>query len=137
MLKQLLLDSRLGGFGIESTLFFFDRKKANILIKKPKNKDSNSYTGSIQRGTQKASREGEEQNCGPGNRQSKKRKKNLKNELPTPQPGQKISQRVHFFDTMSICQCPQSTQEIKFSPLIRSYPIFENQHVPIMPNCPE
>ena len=57
--------------------------------------------------------------------------------LPSPQPSHKIYQRVRLFDAVSICQCPQSTQEEAFCPLIRSNLIFKNQQVPIVPNSPE
>ena len=57
--------------------------------------------------------------------------------LPSPQPSHKIYQRVRLFDAVSICQCPQSTQEEAFCPLIRCNLIFKNQQVPIVPNSPE
>ena len=56
---------------------------------------------------------------------SPKKRTKHKKDLPSPQPGQKIYQRVRLFDTMSIGQCPQFTQEETFCPLIRSYLIFE------------
>ena len=68
---------------------------------------------------------------------SPKKRTKHKNDLLSPQPGQKIHQRIRLFDTMSICHCPQFTQEKKFCPLIRSCLIFKNQQIPFVPNSPE
>ena len=138
------MEQTLGHFYNGYIFFFFiDKKqiyyKAKIKKKKPKQEGSKSYTGSIQRGTQKASIQDKGRNHYGTTRRSgspKKRTKHKK-DLPSPQPSQKIYQRVRLFDTMSIGQCPQFTQEETFCHLIRSYLIFKNQQVPILPYSPE
>ena len=118
----------------DSLFFFLSVKSKYIKTRNPRTKIP-THTQEVYKEKPKSKQsKAKGKNSGPKDRQPKKEKNNLNKQLLTPQPGQKINQRVHFFDTMSICQSPQFTQEKKFGPLIRSNPIVENQHVPIMPN---
>ena len=119
--------------------FFIDKKqiyyKAKIKKRNPSKKDPN-HTQEVYKEEPKRLADKTKDKTATRRSGSPKKRTKHKKDLPSPQPGQKIYQRVRLFDTMSIGQCPQFTQEETFCPLIRSYLIFKNQQVPIVSNSP-